>query len=860
MNNEHSSSNISLLNDIEEENPTESFKKLSNIITRIIKGTNPRYTIGLYGKWGSGKTTLMKLIEKDLNTSEDEKLKISTVWFNAWRYERENGKATVPLILTILEKLYEIISADNAHKDWFDEKKDRLKKFVKGWSATMSFPIGFANIDLSYDPQNLNDVDYTKIPKPNIQEGIELIKMFSCRLKSEHNRPKLVVFIDDLDRCSSLKTLEVLESIKILLDIDKIVYVLGLNLNVINKKIKDRNEKNEITDDNYIQKIIQIPIWIPTWDDVDFKQLFKNNIEQFIDQNHIDILKGKEELLFKAVEGNPRQLKRMINSFIIASEIFDDTTPEKLLIVDLLRSIWNDMYQKFSTTQPFRNRIKELLEINDNERRIKLNKLHQKRNVGDMLSTDDEVILDVTDDFWNFCINTKKELFDIEDWPKYRSATKSMKNEKMDSIDYKTRYYDGIDLYNNKKYEDAIKCCDEAIKLNPNFADIYIVKGNALSSLGKYDDAIKCYDQTIKLKPDDAMAYNNKGSTLNDLGKYDDAIKCYDQTIKLKPDDAMAYNNKGNALSDLGKYDDAIKCYDQTIKLKPDDAMAYNNKGSTLNDLGKYDDAIKCYDQAIKLKPDYVMAYNNKGSTLNDLGKYDDAIKCYDQAIKLKPDYATTYYNKGSALNGLEKYDDAIKCYDQAIKLKPDFVMAYNNKGNALNGLEKYDDAIKCYDQAIKLKPDYVMAYNNKGSTLNDLEKYDDAIKCYDQAIKLKPDDATTYYNKGSTLNGLEKYDDAIKCYDQAIKLKPDYAMAYNNKGSTLNGLEKYDDAIKCYDQAIKLKPDYAMAYYNKGNALNDLEKYDDAIKYYNDAIQLEPDNHTFRKNKAITLSKLNKI
>jgi tetratricopeptide (TPR) repeat protein len=92
-------------------------------------------------------------------------------------------------------------------------------------------------------------------------------------------------------------------------------------------------------------------------------------------------------------------------------------------------------------------------------------------------------------------------------------------------------------------------------------------KGGALYFLGKYDEAIKCYDKSIEIDPDNPVVWNNKGLALNSLGKYDEAIKCYDKIIEIDPNDADAWNSKGLALNSLGNYDEAKKCYDRSREL-----------------------------------------------------------------------------------------------------------------------------------------------------------------------------------------------------------------------------------------------------------------------------------------------------
>ena len=55
-------------------------------------------------------------------------------------------------------------------------------------------------------------------------------------------------------------------------------------------------------------------------------------------------------------------------------------------------------------------------------------------------------------------------------------------------------------MNNLGKYEEAIKCYDEALKLNPKYENAWIHKGNSLNKLGKYEEAIACFDESIQIK------------------------------------------------------------------------------------------------------------------------------------------------------------------------------------------------------------------------------------------------------------------------------------------------------------------------------------------------------------------------
>jgi predicted KAP-like P-loop ATPase len=73
------------------------FKNYSRSLAGIITNSTPRFSIGIFGGWGTGKTSLMSMTRQILDDND----KIVTVWFDAWRYEREEYLAVIPFLRTV---------------------------------------------------------------------------------------------------------------------------------------------------------------------------------------------------------------------------------------------------------------------------------------------------------------------------------------------------------------------------------------------------------------------------------------------------------------------------------------------------------------------------------------------------------------------------------------------------------------------------------------------------------------------------------------------------------------------------------------------------------------------------------------
>ena len=226
-------------------------------------------------------------------------------------------------------------------------------------------------------------------------------------------------------------------------------------------------------------------------------------------------------------------------------------------------------------------------------------------------------------------------------------------------------------LEKNRAY--WIKTDDVQVSLTLLSVKLIILKGNEYLGKHVYSMALDYYDQAVKIDPNYADAWNNKGIALHNLRRYKEDIECYDMAIKINPNYADAWNNKGVSLGKLGKYKEAIECNDRTVKIDPNYAKAWNNKGIALHNMRRYKEAIECNDRAVKIDPNYADAWNNKGVSLGKLGKYKEAIECYDMAIKIDPNYAHAWNNKGIALRILGKQKDANRCFTNAkgLGLKP---------------------------------------------------------------------------------------------------------------------------------------------------------------------------------------------
>ena len=132
-------------------------------------------------------------------------------------------------------------------------------------------------------------------------------------------------------------------------------------------------------------------------------------------------------------------------------------------------------------------------------------------------------------------------------------------------------------------------------------AHAFFAIGCLLWEGGKAEKALAAYDTAIRLQPDYAEVYNNRGNIKNRLGCSDDAPTDYDTAIRLNPNFAEVYSNRGAMKFRLGEHAAALTDLNEAIRLQPDFMNAYINRGITQLGLNNIDEARLDLQTALEL-------------------------------------------------------------------------------------------------------------------------------------------------------------------------------------------------------------------------------------------------------------------
>jgi hypothetical protein len=292
------------------------FRRYVDPLVSVI--TNPRtqtpFTIGVYGAWGSGKSTLLKMVdERLLDRHGDEFVRVH---FNPWIHRREPQ-----MLLPLLNALHTELNEDPGRR--FADTAKRLGAIMMNLAA-----------DEMLKRVNLGSASVEKIGKL-AQQYAEMrgqVDSQTGRLRTllqqeaenlARKGRKIIFFVDDLDRCEPDQIIDVLESIKLFLDVQHVFVLIALAKDVVDRGVSLKYQPfgfsaTDRLGDEYLDKMIQLPLHL--------YPLGPAEVGRFIlDSQPGDLARSHVETLEKTVSANPRKIKRVLNLLRVTEAIIEGT-------------------------------------------------------------------------------------------------------------------------------------------------------------------------------------------------------------------------------------------------------------------------------------------------------------------------------------------------------------------------------------------------------------------------------------------------------------------------------------------------------------------------------------------------------
>jgi Leucine-rich repeat (LRR) protein len=318
-------------------------------------GTEGPFTIGVFADWGLGKTSVLRQAKSLIDDAEEPDVRQTvTVWFNAWQFEREDHPI-IPLTATIVREMEKKYRSLQSQSEKLSEKATgvwktairALRSIAYGFSAKGKVGVpGFGEVEAGFVAKEMierfekleqedksHTLDDPLLARSLYYNAFELLDQTS---QPEKKGPKVVVFIDDLDRCMPDKAVMLLENIKLVFGQRGFVFVLAVARKVLDGFLTHRYDKEFNVQDggasarSYLDKIVQLPLHLPSHQER-FAEYIHNLMNREALKDVKDVFsKDLIQALAVASDNNPRSLVRFLNNLLVDRFIYESKGQDDL--------------------------------------------------------------------------------------------------------------------------------------------------------------------------------------------------------------------------------------------------------------------------------------------------------------------------------------------------------------------------------------------------------------------------------------------------------------------------------------------------------------------------------------------------
>ena len=253
-------------------------------LEKIIKDSDTPHTIGLFGSWGSGKSSIIKTFHEKLKNDESSKVKVFI--YDAWKYSKDDFRRT--FILQSARFIYP------NEKRKIDEIESKLYK-----SVSTTTKMGISKI---FNFERTKAIQSPPIIQP------ELFEELFNEIVNEKKCCKLVIAIDNIDRCHKEQAFEILLTVKNFLEKEGVIFIIPVD----DKGLKKYLQMNDKDANEFLRKLFNTTVHLKSFSDM---ELYDFGLK-LLNQYGIDFPKKENviSLVCQEFSKNPRRIIQFLNT------------------------------------------------------------------------------------------------------------------------------------------------------------------------------------------------------------------------------------------------------------------------------------------------------------------------------------------------------------------------------------------------------------------------------------------------------------------------------------------------------------------------------------------------------------------
>ncbi len=293
--------------------------------------------IGLYGKWGTGKTSVVNMALQSLEqNAESDENKPIILRFAPWNYSNRDD-----LISQFFKSLKAKIDKDNN-----DELKKNVGQALNDYAGLFDVislipGVGSFGPALKAAAQTGSNALLSTGDLDQTRQKLE-------KALIDGNR-KIVVLIDDIDRLTNSQIRDVFQLVKQVCDLPNIIYILAMDREVVKRAL---SEVHKFDGNEYLEKIVQIPFEIPALSKAKLNNIFFNKLDEVINQISDEIVWDQQywnKIFSNCIDpyiNTLRDVNRVINTFQFRySMVYQETSFEDMIGISTLEVLEPELYK-----------------------------------------------------------------------------------------------------------------------------------------------------------------------------------------------------------------------------------------------------------------------------------------------------------------------------------------------------------------------------------------------------------------------------------------------------------------------------------------------------------------------------------
>jgi len=226
----------------------------------------------------------------------------------------------------------------------------------------------------------------------------------------------------------------------------------------------------------------------------------------------------------------------------------------------------------------------------------------------------------------------------------YRRKAQGIADVTTESLEAYQQYLKGKESFFKFHFDEAKRCFDKALELDPRFAMAHYMLGQTYSQMGERDAANEAYTQ--------AKTYSDRATEREKLfieseyakwleGDSEKRLRLLKELAEKYPREREVHHELGLIYQTREMYEEAVECYRRALELNPRNGYTLNSLGYIYSDMGDYEKAIGCFGRYAALSPGDANPVDSMAEQYFRMGRLDEAVSKYEEALEIKPDFAS---------------------------------------------------------------------------------------------------------------------------------------------------------------------------------------------------------------------------